>query len=351
MTDKIKSPLVVLSIFLIIAFLMIGLGSALYPLIISFSLAYLIFPIVEKLESKGIPRTISLAVVLTVCAFFLILLLALLVPQIISESKTFIQELPENSLIALKKLEFFLKNYGVNIDLSRGQIESFLAQNSEKVSANLINKASGFLSHFFTDLLSWFLGLINLFLVPLFLFYIINDYEKIKEELTSYIPNFWKIKIKRYLQLANVVLSGYIRGQLLVALILSCLYGIGLSLVGLRFGLLIGIITGLLSIIPYVGFSVGFATSLMMAFANYSGTETIVGLILVFLIVQAMEGMFITPKLVGNKVGLSALMTMLSLIIGGNIAGLFGMLVAIPLAAILKNLFIELKLEYIKSIK
>ena len=89
----------------------------------------------------------------------------------------------------------------------------------------------------------------------------------------------------------------------------------------------------------------------MMAFANYSGTETIVGLILVFLIVQAMEGMFITPKLVGNKVGLSALMTMLSLIIGGNIAGLFGMLVAIPLAAILKNLFIELKLEYIKSIK
>jgi predicted PurR-regulated permease PerM len=148
--------------------------------------------------------------------------------------------------------------------------------------------------------------------------------------------------------MADNVLSGYIRGQLLVAAILSLLYGIGLAVVGLRFGFAIGFLAGWLSVIPYVGFSFGFLTSMMIGIANYQGVGQLMGVVAVFLVVQGLEGTVITPKLVGNKVGLSALATMLSLIIGGNLFGLVGMLIAIPVAGTLKIVLVDIKDEYTK---
>jgi len=174
----------------------------------------------------------------------------------------------------------------------------------------------------------------------------IHDYEKISKEVKSFVPKSIQPKISHYIALSNTVLSGYIRGQLMVAFALAILYAVGLSAVGLKFGALIGIASGLISIIPYAGFTLGFLTAIIMALSNYSGMDQIFGIVAVFVIVQALEGIIITPKLVGDKVGLSAFATMLVLIIGGNLFGLMGMLIAIPLAAIIKSLIGELKAEY-----
>ena len=164
--------------------------------------------------------------------------------------------------------------------------------------------------------------------------------------MKSFVPKSFLPKLTHYLNLGNVVLSGYIRGQLMVALALSVLYATGLSMVGLKFGVLIGLLSGLISIIPYAGFSIGFVTAIVMGLAHYSGMGQIAGIITVFVVVQALEGILITPKLVGDKVGLSAFATILVLIIGGNLFGLMGMLMAIPFAAIIKSILKELKREY-----
>jgi predicted PurR-regulated permease PerM len=123
---------------------------------------------------------------------------------------------------------------------------------------------------------------------------------------------------------------------------------IGLSIVGLKFGFIIGLLAGLVSIIPYAGFSLGFLASITMALANYSGPNLLIGIVVIFVVVQVLEGLVITPKLVGDKVGLSAFITMLALIIGGNLFGLVGMIIAIPCAAIIKSLISDLKREYVE---
>jgi predicted PurR-regulated permease PerM len=155
-------------------------------------------------------------------------------------------------------------------------------------------------------------------------------------------------RLNHYLTLSNRVLSGYIRGQLIVAFILGMLYSAGLMIVGLRFGLLIGIVTGFISIIPYAGFTLGFVAALMVAITHASGWGVIFGVIAVFLTVQALEGTVITPKFVGNQVGLSSLATLLALIVGGNVFGLTGIILAIPTAAVLKSILWDLKDEYQK---
>lgn len=132
-------------------------------------------------------------------------------------------------------------------------------------------------------------------------------------------------------------------------MILSILYGFGLWATGLKFGLIIGLISGMISIIPYAGFTLGFLAAIIMGVANFTGVDTLVGIIIVFAIVQVLEGFIITPKLVGDKVGLSPFVTILVLIIGGNLFGLLGMLLAIPVGAIAQALLQDLLKEYKKS--
>jgi predicted PurR-regulated permease PerM len=315
---------------------------------ISFGLAYLLFPIIKKIEKLGIKRHYTVSAVFLLVSLFVFLILLIFVPDLLTDAKTFLKELPENSTKLLDRFEQIAADYGYQIDFSKEGLKAFVMEHTSDISGDLLKNISITIKDIFTNTLHWLLAILNLFLIPLFFFYVINDFEKLSRGLKSFIPPIFLPKFNHYLSLGNDVLSGYIRGQLLVAAILSLLYGIGLSIIGLRFGFLIGFITGLISIIPYAGFTLGFLTSLMIGFAYYDGLHTIVGIIIVFGIVQTLESTVITPRLVGNKVGLSAFATMLALIVGGNLFGLVGMLIAIPLTAVLKTILIDLKKEYHK---
>lgn len=342
----VRAILIVASILGLFSVVIIGLGSALVPLLISFGLAYLLFPIIKKIEHLGVKRHFTVAGVFLFLSLFVFLILLLFVPGLFSDAKVFLQELPENTAKVLDKIEGLASDYGYHLDFSKEGIKAFVIDHTSDISGDLLKGLSTTIKGIFTNALHWLLAILNLFLIPLFFFYVINDFEKLSKGLKSYVPPAFLPKLSHYLCLGNEVLSGYIRGQLLVAAILSLLYSIGLALVGLRFGFLIGLISGMISIIPYAGFTLGFLTSIMIGFANYDGMGTIIGVIIVFAVVQALEGTIITPKLVGNKVGLSAFATMLALIVGGNLFGLVGMLIAIPLTAVLKTILIDLKKEY-----
>jgi predicted PurR-regulated permease PerM len=344
--QSIKAALIIATALIIGAIALLGLGNALSPLLIAFALAYLSFPLIRRLERHGIPRAYAVAGVLAVGAAVLVLVAVLVIPSLFREMKEFVQELPETSAVAVEKLENLASSFGYTLDISRQGLKDFIAENASGVSGEFLKSSSNFLKRIFSNFLGGILFILNLILIPIFFFHLVNRYEDISREAKDLLPLPLRPKAKEYAQYANKVLSGYIRGQMLVALILAALYGIGFSIIRLKFGLLIGVCTGLLSIIPFVGSILGFIAAMAVALANFTGFGTIGAVVLVFAIVQALEGFVITPRLVGNKVGLSILSTMLALIIGGNLFGFVGMIVAIPLAAIMKSILRDLKAEY-----
>lgn len=346
MNRSLYAALIILSMLFMLALAIWGLGEALIPLLISFGLAYLIFPVVKKLETRGIGRNHAVAGVFTIISFFVLMTSAMVIPNIIDDGKRFVKEFPQITARAAAKIESVALEYGYELDLSKDGVRDYVEEHVTQLRGGLVKSITASIKRAFSGVTKWLLAILNLFLIPLFFFYAINDYEKIANEIKSFIPINMRPRLFHYANLSNEILSGYIRGQLMVALVLGVLYATGLAIVGLRFGILIGIGSGLISIIPYAGFSLGFLTAIVVGLANYTGPGLIIGIVIVYLIVQALEGTLITPKLVGGKVGLSSFATLLALIIGGNLFGLIGMLAAIPVAAIIKSVLFDLKQEY-----
>lgn len=346
MSNSLRSFLVIVSLLAILGLGIIGLGSSFLPLLLAFIIAYLLFPVIVRLEKKGVHRNHALLAIFAALTVIVLVVLLVVGPGLVKDSQQFVRDLPKITTKALDQVEIITDRYGIAIDLSREGLKELISDSFDSVSTSTLKSASLAIKGLFTNVTGLLLGVLNLFMIPLFLFYVINDYEKISKYMKILIPKTLQPKLTHYFHLSNNVLSGYIRGQILVAMILALLYSIGLSLIGLKFGFLIGLITGLLSIIPYAGFAIGIVASVLVALANYTSPMIFVGLAIVFTIIQMLEGFLITPKLVGNKVGLSAFATMLALIMGGNLLGLPGMLVAIPFAAILKSVLADLLKEY-----
>lgn len=346
MSKSIRPILIISTLLLLLSVLLFGLGSALPPLLFSFAISYLFFPLVMKLEKKGMKRNYVISLIFLLLIIVLCLAAALVLPALIDDIQAFFGELPANVAKAFQKIESIAKEFGYNLNLNKETILVYIKSNASKLADEFLNGIAASLKISVKGISSWIINILNIFLIPLFFFYLMSDYEKIINGFQSYIPRTILPKLQHYFSLSNEVISGYIRGQLMVALILGILYATGLWLVGLRFGLLIGFISGLISIIPYAGFTIGFATAIIVALADYSGAGQVIGIVGVFSVVQTAESFYITPKIVGDKVGLSSLATILALIIGGNLLGLIGMLIAIPTAAICKTLITDLKAEF-----
>jgi predicted PurR-regulated permease PerM len=346
--NRLLNVAVVFCLVAIVGVLAFGLGDALGPLMIAFALSYLCFPFIRWLERHSIKRNVAVFAVFVAFVLMTLSIFLLVLPGLVADARGFAQDLPQNMSSAAQKAVLLARSLNIEIDLSKDSLLGFMKGHVSSFSTDFVTSAFGFTQNFFSSLSHGLLAILNLFLIPLFFFYVINDYEKITSECAALVPDKIRPPLVRYLAITDRVLSGYLRGQLIVAALLGLLYGIGLWLVGLRFGFLIGFLSGMISIIPYAGLTLGFATAIMMALANFTGPGLLVGIVAVYAVVQALEGFVITPKLVGDKVGLSPFATILALIIGGNLFGLLGMLLAIPMAAILKELFCDLRVMYLQ---
>lgn len=323
-----------------------GLGDARWPVLAAFGLAYLFFPIIQKLEKWGIHRNWAVLAVFFLSTIFNLGLLIAIIPGVVSDLKDFINELPQTTDLALQQVEALAQWMGLRVSLDTMMLKNYIFKHAQEISAGALNSLTSGFSMAFQGLSKWIFTVINIFLTPIFFFYFVSDFEKIIDEIESYIPASVRQTLHSYLLSVNQILRGYLRGQFLVAVILAGLYSVGLLLVGIKFGFLIGLITGLLSFIPYVGFLTGFSLAVLMTLANFTGFPQLMGVLLVFGVIQAFESFLITPRLVGNSVGLSPLVSIIALLIGGNVLGLFGMLLAIPTAAFLKIVLNDLKEEY-----
>ncbi len=322
-----------------VALILYGLGSTLWPLIISSLLAYFLFPVVLRLEERKIKRDWAILGVFGILALVMILIGALVIPGLVRDTKEFFVQLPANFSGLFERFSSFANQFGFSVNLSPEQIETFIKEEIQKVGAQLAAAAGQFLSATFANIFSWILAILNIFLIPIFFYYIMAEYEKIGETIKKIIPDQYHAQLIKTVRPVMKVLKSYIRGQGTLALALAAYYSIALLIIQLNFGFVIGIITGILCLIPYLGFSMGFLLALAVALANYNGMGGVIAVLVVYGIGQVVESFYLTPKLVGGNLGLSPLITLLVLIIGGNLAGLIGMLVAVPIAACIKIWF------------
>lgn len=318
-----------------------GLGGALTPLVTAFILAYLLYPVIRILEQRGVGRNVAATAVLILVVFTLTYLMIHAVPLLVAQGKELVASFPDMLARTLVRIEALAGHYGYPLKLDRAGIVELVRQSLSGVGLKQVLNVTKLLSGAFSGVLHSLLAIINLFLFPVFFFFVINRYEEIRTEMRRLIPANKRKSVAEFSAQADAVLSGYIRGQLMVALILAVLYCIGFSIVGVPFALFVGLATGLLSIIPYVGATLGFVTSMALVLAIAPDLTAVIGLVAVFTLIQGLEGLVITPNIVGDKVGLGTLETMLALIIGGNLFGFTGMLMAIPVAGILRLLYLR----------
>jgi len=338
--------------YLLIPFIVIVLclGLALYlipatitPLLIGLSLAYAFDPLIDFFEKKGFNRNIIVLLFFILLGLMLFSVITILVPYLFLQLTEFIEHLPEMilklwNLISLK----------LNID-SFELKEKLTAIIQEQYNSESFAKMATLIKTSLTSTTSWFSGIAGIFIIPVFFYFFLIDIDRIKISLFKMIPApYQDVMAIRFAKIDNV-LSGFIRGQLMVALILAFFYSILLSLVGIKYGFLIGFIAGLLNIIPYVGVFLGITTSILMAFFSEKIIITIVLVLLIFVVVQMIEGFIITPKVVGEKVGLSSLATIIAILIGGELLGVVGMFIAIPVGGVLRVIYRDLKSAYLRS--
>jgi predicted PurR-regulated permease PerM len=295
------------------------------------ALAYLFNPLANRLERIGVDRLVASLVIIGVFVLSFIILILIIVPILGGQLSAFIDNLPEY----VRRLQ------SVVSDPSRPWLRKVLGENLSNADASLtdlVSQGAGWLTAFMKSLWSGGQTLISVFslmvVMPVVAFYVLYDWDRMIRTVDAWIPLPHRETVREIAREIDVAIAGFVRGQTGVCLILGSLYALGLTLVGLNFGLLIGLVAGLITFIPYVGSMTGLVLSTGVAVAqfwpNWSGILTVVG---IFFVGQFFEGYILTPRLVGRSVGLHPVWLMFSIFAFGYLLGFVGMLLAVPLAA------------------
>jgi predicted PurR-regulated permease PerM len=327
----------------------IGLAGSLWSLLLAWLAAYLCFPTYELLESKGIQRKHAAFLILLLILFIMCSILFVAMPYIVTEFTYFLKDMPHTIVTLLKKISPMFADYGINIQLEEGDLLKFFQANMPSISRSSFLWFGGAIKVAVFSIASTIINIISLFLFPVFFFYVSLYFSNINTVLKSWLPARYLPLCNRLIAHIDIVMANFVRGQLLVAIILGIYYTIALSILGLKFSIVIGCLTGILSIIPYVGFAIGLVSSILVAFATVYSYWMIFGVLAVFACAYLLDSFFLTPQIVGAKLGLNSLTVMLAIIIGGNLFGMWGMLFAIPIGGICKIILKTIEENYKKS--
>lgn len=318
------------------------------PFAVAATLAYIVKPLAHKLERRKIPRALVAFLLVVLVCLLAILGALLLVPMWVKQVQALWARLP--ILVAwlqhdfLPWLEFRL---GVELALSLDPIHvsEFLTSNVDTLKQAI----SGGLPILTSRGLALLLYLANLILIPVLFFYFLCEREILASRTLALIPPRWEALFLKVVARVDRVLGEFLHGQLLVMLIMAGVYSVGWWLVGLQSGLAIGVMTGLLVFIPYIGAIMGIGLALLAAILQGEGWSLIAAVGGVYVFGQLLESYLITPYLVGERIGLSPLEVIFALMAFGQLFGFIGVMVALPLAAILRVLVLEMFVHYKSS--
>lgn len=322
------------------------LSPILIPFLIAFVLAYLTDPIVNRLVNIKIPRT--LAVVIVFCGLFgiIITLIILLIPLLEKQIVILINKIPAVLMwIQQNAMPWLEEHFGINEVLNVDGVKNFLSQHWQEASS----VATSIWRTAFYSGYTLFIVLFDLVMIPVVTFYLLRDWEKIVSGTQALFPRDSEALALKLLSQCDEVLGAFFRGQFLVMLILGVYYVFALWLVGVELALLIGIITGLISLVPYLGFIVGIIFAVIATLVQYHDWIPVLWVVLVFGIGSLLENMVLAPLLVGDRIGLHPVAVIFAILAGGQLFGFTGVLIALPVAALIMVLVRHLKERYLDS--
>lgn len=347
----------------VIYWLSANVQSVLFPVLASFTIAYLLDPAVDWLEEicDRVPafkrthasRTLAITVFMTIILLCLVGFILVLYPALADQFTNLVKRAPDLVILAQNNLLPWIEKttgYVMPANVAEAMTE-YGGAIREQIPA-VMKRISSITADLLTQTGAVVASILNLVMIPVFSFYFLRDFDVYKERLHEFVPVSRREFYLTRISMMDEVVGAWFRGQVTVALILAVLYSIGLAIVfqiagiGIGSGIAIGVLSGVLNIIPYFGFLIGIILSLLMVILDWGGIGPVIGVVIVFSIVQGLEGWVITPKIVGDKVGLSPVMVIIVLLLGGELFGLVGVLLALPVAGMIRAMMPDIVAYY-----
>lgn len=337
----------ILFLALLAAGLIYLLEPILFPFLFATLLAYIGDPAADRLQARGLSRTLAVVVVFLAFTLVCVLLLLWLVPMLGQQINALINRLPtffdwvQNQ--GLPHLEALL-----GVDTSAFDLAQLreLIQSHWREGGDILGQVLAQATRSGMAFVGW---MINLVLIPVVTFYLLRDWDLMVARIKRLLPRNLEVRVSRWTRECDEVLGAFIKGQLLVMVALGAFYSTGLALIGIDLALLLGVLAGVVNIVPYMGFIVGIAASSVAAFVQYQDLLHLALVALVFGIGQLLEGMVLTPWLVGDRIGLHPVAVIFAIMAGGQLFGFTGVLLALPVAAVIMVLLRHLHQGYKES--
>jgi predicted PurR-regulated permease PerM len=326
--------------------LLYALSPILTPFLLAGILAYICNPVTDRLAGWGLPRMAAVVLVILALAAMTAGLVLIILPLLYEEAMLLAARMPEAMALINEKLAPWLRqNFGIKLKLDAASLQKLAAGNWDTVQVVL--------ERIYSSLKIGGVALVglmvNLLLAPVVMFYLLLDWHGMLARLSGIVPRPWHAKLRQIAGDIDGVLSQYLRGQILVMAILAVYYSMALWIADIPSALSIGVVTGLLIFIPYLGYATGLILALLVAVLQFAGWGPIVAVLIVYGIGQVLESFVLTPFLVGERIGLHPLAVIFALMAFGQLFGFFGVLAALPASAALLVGLRELRLLYLDS--
>lgn len=351
--ENILPPLWLIFLFCLILFfwLLFALKEIVVMLFMGYCIAYLVDPLLAYLEKRKISRSIGFILICGISAIVFFLLVFTAIPTLVREYDKLSDNFPEYLQLAkergsplLDKVESFLPKQAGDASLADQLLHWLPAVNKDSIGKVLAAIGGTLLQGY-----SLTLTLLNFLLLPFFAYYLAVDLHSFHEWVLKSFPFQKRKKIAAISKEIDSYVSAFVRGQITVGCVLFLLYCIGLGMIGVELWFLLAIISGFGAIIPYMGFLVGIVLSSIMALATFGDLIHLLQVVGVFLVVQFLESWLITPKIIGEKVGLSPLVIIVAIFAGGHLFGLLGVFLAVPGAAVCRVLTKHLHAWFVEA--
>jgi predicted PurR-regulated permease PerM len=322
------------------------LSPILTPFLLAAILAYICNPVTDRLEAAGLPRMAAVVLVIVALAGLAIGLVLIILPLLLEEGRLLAARAPGALALANEKLAPWLRqNFGIRLKFDAASLQKLAASNWDTVQV-VLERIYGSLRIGGVALVGL---VVNLLLAPVVMFYLLLDWNGLLARLDAAVPRPWHGKLRQIAGDIDAVLSQYLRGQVLVMAILAAYYSVALWIADIPSAMSIGVFTGLLIFIPYLGYATGLIMALLVAVLQFAGWGPVIAVLVVYGIGQVLESFILTPFLVGERIGLHPLAVIFALMAFGQLFGFFGVLAALPASAALLVGLRELRGLYLAS--
>ncbi|TAE83515.1 MAG: AI-2E family transporter [Alphaproteobacteria bacterium] len=323
------------------------ISPVLLPFVLGLGVAYVLDPFTDRLERLGLSRTVATAVICGIFALAVVVLFLIVVPLVVDQVRGLIEEFPYYLEVARSEVAPYLKQWGVKSHMySKKALQDFLTEQAGGAGQDMVlNVARGVLRSGLV-----LVNIAALFVItPVVSFYLLRDWDVMVARIDTLLPRPYAPIIREQLAIVDRTLAAFVRGQINVIIVLVLYYSVALTIAGLPNSLLVALVAGCMVVIPYVGTIVSGSLALGLAYVQIDQPNLLFIVLGIFIIGQMFEGYFLTPKLIGTSVGLNPIWIIFGMMAGGAIMGFVGILIAVPLTAVMGVVIRFAVAEYLKS--